>query len=76
MNFVCIAIGIVLTIPQHYYLPYKDRKNLSVLVDALVTRVVTEKTSDGSLLATGVEFIHIGKTHTVKVRKEAILAAG
>lgn len=66
----------VLTIPKHYYLPCKDRKNLSVLVDALVARIVTEKTSDGSLLATDVEFIHKGKTHTVKVKNEAILSAG
>ncbi|KAA1466849.1 alcohol oxidase [Dentipellis sp. KUC8613] len=59
-----------------YYLPVQDRKNLNVLVNAPVHRLVTEKGEDGSIIAKAVEFEFDGKTHVVKVGKEAILSAG
>ena len=46
---------------RSYVSPYLDRPNLTVLTDALVTRV----TFDGNR-ATGVEFIHGGQAHRVR----------
>lgn len=61
---------------QAYYLPNKDRSNLSVLLLAHVNRLLTEKAEDGTLAVTGVEFTHDGKTHTVAAKNEVVLCAG
>ena len=61
--------------PRAFYIPAQNRKNLTVTVDALVSRVVTEQAS-GKAKATAVEFLHGDKTHTVKVGREVILSAG
>ena len=49
---------------------------MKVLVNARVDRVQTEKGANGNLVATGVEFTHGDKTHTVKAKKEVLLSAG
>ncbi|GJE93556.1 GMC oxidoreductase [Phanerochaete sordida] len=59
-----------------FYLPNKDRKNLFVLTDAHVHRVLTEPGTNGNLTATGVEFRHDGNTHTARAAKEVIVSAG
>ena len=55
-----------------YLLPNAGRTNLRVLTDALVTKLVVSATGD----VTGVEFIHSGKSHAVKAKKEVVLSAG
>ncbi|MGU3575216.1 GMC family oxidoreductase [Brucellaceae bacterium C25G] len=51
--------------------PAKDRKNLTILTNAQVKRLVLK---DGAV--TGVEFHHDGALKTVHTRKEVILSAG
>ncbi|KAG6852730.1 hypothetical protein C0991_009486 [Blastosporella zonata] len=61
-----------------YLKPHKDRNNLVVLPNALVSRVVfaDKLGDDDELVATGVEFIHKGIKHVVNARKEIILSTG
>lgn len=56
--------------------PVRHMSNLTVLDGATVSRILTEKNSDGSVRATGVEYIHKGKLLNVGVRNKAVLAAG
>lgn len=51
--------------------PNLHRPNLKVLTEALANKVVL----DGNT-ATGVEFTHAGRKHTVKAIKEVILSGG
>lgn len=60
---------------QAYYLPNRDRPNFNVLVGAHVNRVVTTKSKDDEVRATGVEFTHGGKQYIVHAQKEVILSA-
>ncbi|KAJ7468734.1 GMC oxidoreductase [Mycena latifolia] len=60
-----------------YYLPARDRPNLTVLTDATVTRIIFGDAPVGKkLTATGVEFIHNQSTFHVKATREVILSAG
>lgn len=54
-----------------YLLPNINRGNLKVLTEAMATKIVL----DGNA-ATGIEFAHDGKRHTVRVSKEIVLSAG
>ena len=54
-----------------YLRPARKRKNLHVLTDAHVTRVLFEKTR-----AVGVQYRHQGQELTLKARREVILSAG
>lgn len=65
-----------LIIIQTYYAPYHSRRNLRVLTNAHVARILTRKAEDGLVVATSVEFVFEGKTYTASVRKEAIVCAG
>jgi choline dehydrogenase len=56
---------------RSYVFPYMDRSNLTVLSDALVTRVVF----DGKR-ATGVEIYHRGKTKQIRASFEVVLSLG
>jgi choline dehydrogenase len=56
---------------RDYVYPCMDRPNLTVLTDALVTRV---KIQDGR--ATGVEFIKAGRFHTANANSEIVLSLG
>lgn len=58
-----------------YLLPALDRPNLRVLTDACVYKILTEA-DDGVVVASGVEFEHGGRVHTVHCRKEVIVCAG
>ncbi|EKM52445.1 uncharacterized protein PHACADRAFT_211701 [Phanerochaete carnosa HHB-10118-sp] len=59
-----------------YYMPNRDRPNLTVLPDAHVARVISDKDTNGNLTVTGVEFLHGEKCYVVHVNKEAIVSAG
>ncbi|OCH94550.1 alcohol oxidase [Obba rivulosa] len=59
-----------------FYVPNKNRPNLTVLVSAIVSRIVTEHLSGGKLTATGVEFYHDEKPYVVHAKKEVIVTAG
>ncbi|WP_404788387.1 GMC family oxidoreductase [Altericista sp. CCNU0014] len=51
--------------------PILERPNLTVQTDALVTRLLFEGTR-----VIGVEYLHAGKIHQVRVNREVILSAG
>ena len=56
---------------RSYVYPYMDRPNLTVLTDALVTRVVFE-----GRRATGVELIHAGAPLSINASTEIVLSSG
>jgi choline dehydrogenase-like flavoprotein len=56
---------------RDYYEANKDRPNLKVLCEALVSNVVLDGTT-----ATGFEFTHGGQDHTVNVKREVIVSCG
>ncbi|KAJ7635381.1 GMC oxidoreductase [Roridomyces roridus] len=60
-----------------YYLPARERPNLTVITEATVARVLfNEKHSEKPLTASGVEYLHAGKKCTVNAKREVILCAG
>ncbi|KAJ6580893.1 alcohol oxidase [Mycena capillaripes] len=59
-----------------YYQPNASRDNLTVVVSAHVTKVVTEPEQNGFATAVEVVFISEDVLYTVKVDKEVILSAG
>ncbi|OAG07777.1 alcohol oxidase [Paraphaeosphaeria sporulosa] len=59
-----------------YYEPNKDRSNLSVLTNALVSKIDLEKIGSADAKATGVYFIVNGTTHHVKANREVIVCGG
>jgi choline dehydrogenase len=56
---------------RSYLYPLLNRKNLTVLTGAIVSRVVFT-----GHRATGVEFMHAGKQLTIKAEREVIMALG
>jgi choline dehydrogenase-like flavoprotein len=60
---------------REYYEPNAQRSNLSLMTNALVSKVELEKV-DGKVKTTGVKFIVDGATHTVKAKKEVIVCGG
>jgi choline dehydrogenase len=60
---------------RDYYEPNADRPNLSLLTNALVSKIQLEKT-DSYAKATGVQFLVNGTTHTVRAKKEVIVCGG
>ena len=61
---------------RDYYEPNKGRSNLSLLTNALVSKIDLEKTASGDAKATGVTFIVDGATHHVKANREVIVCGG
>lgn len=57
-----------------YYLPVAARKNLVVVTEALVQRIVLE--GESPVVAQGVQYLVKGKIETAQVKKEVILSAG
>lgn len=55
-----------------YLIPNAGRPNLKVLTEALVTKLVISEAGE----VTGVEFLHLEKSHTVLTKKEVVLSAG
>ena len=56
------------------YEPNASRSNLTVLPSAQVTKVILKK-EGGVVTATGVEFLHDGKTYKAFATKEVVLSA-
>ncbi|KAJ7663869.1 alcohol oxidase [Mycena polygramma] len=61
---------------QRYYQPNASRENLTVVVCAHVTKIVTEVDEHGCATAVEVVFLNEEAHHIVKVGKEVILSAG
>ncbi|EJT96840.1 FAD-linked reductases C-terminal domain-containing protein [Dacryopinax primogenitus] len=60
-----------------FYLPYRDRSNLKVMVEAHVNKVLfASERPNNLLIAEGVEFTVAGTKHVVHAKKEMILSAG
>lgn len=60
-----------------YYKGAAHRSNLRLLTEASVEKVVLKKSEDGSVTATGVQFVtEKGERMTVSAQKEVILSAG
>ncbi|KAI0056669.1 alcohol oxidase [Artomyces pyxidatus] len=59
-----------------YYQPVIGRPNLKLLSQAVVSKINFSKGGKSGIVATGVNYIVDGKTYTVSVGKEVILAAG
>ncbi|KID81218.1 glucose-methanol-choline (gmc) oxidoreductase [Metarhizium guizhouense ARSEF 977] len=60
-----------------YYKPAARRSNLQLITGALVEKLLFKgSTSDGDVIATGVQFAKDGESQTIKARKEVILSAG
>lgn len=59
-----------------YYTPNEARQNLFVLTLAQVTSIVTKTNDDGTVTATGANFIYEETAHQVTVLKEVCLCAG
>lgn len=61
-----------------HYAPNANRENLKVITGAHASKIVFEdaKSANGELVASGVEFIVDGTTHTVKARKEVVVSGG
>jgi choline dehydrogenase-like flavoprotein len=58
-----------------YYGPYSTRPNLQLLTNAQVTKI-NFKSVDGSIVATGVNFISGNTSYTSLAKKEIVLSAG
>jgi choline dehydrogenase-like flavoprotein len=61
---------------RNYYEPNAARPNLSVLTEALVTKIELRKEGAKDAVATGVSFTVGGTTHTVKAVKEVVVCGG
>ncbi|KAI5897977.1 alcohol oxidase [Schizophyllum commune H4-8] len=66
---------------NEYFYPNKDRPNLTVLLTAYATKIVTTNPKGGVVTATAVEFAHgdpenFHRKYLVRAKKEVILAAG
>jgi len=59
-----------------YYDNVSHRPNITVLTDALVTKVHLRSEGAGSHRATGVEFLKDGRLYTVQSRKEVVISTG
>ncbi|KAF8209213.1 hypothetical protein K438DRAFT_2066216 [Mycena galopus ATCC 62051] len=61
-----------------YLAPFISRKNLHVLLNAQVTRLVNPSHTDGKLMFGGIEFLQLGSSEPfiAKATKEIILSAG
>ncbi|KAI0033381.1 alcohol oxidase [Vararia minispora EC-137] len=60
-----------------YYAPNAERKNLVVLTDAMVSKILLESGPNGLKRAVGVNIIHAGRKYEVRgVRKDVVVSAG
>ena len=63
---------------QEYLNQAGPRDNLHVVVSSPVTRILfeDEKSAAGDVVASGVEFVHEGKTYNARANREVILSSG
>ncbi|KAJ8921513.1 hypothetical protein NQ315_003131 [Exocentrus adspersus] len=67
--------GVRLSSARAFLWPARNRSNLNVMLNSLVTRILVKDDGENKT-AEGVEFIYNNQTYTVKATKEVILAAG
>ena len=58
-----------------FYTPNKDKPNFNVFCDALVHKLILEKSGD-EYVAKGIEFGHRGSVYEVYAKQEVVLCAG
>jgi len=68
---LCVRDGRRQSVFRAYVSPYMDRPNLTVLTEALVTRLVLEGNK-----AVGVEFLRGGQMHRIGAEREVVLSLG
>jgi len=68
---LCVRDGRRQSVFRAYVSPYMDRPNLTVLTEALVTRLVLEGNK-----AVGVEFLRGGQMHRICAEREVVLSLG
>ena len=68
---LCVRDGRRQSVFRAYVSPYMDRPNLTVLTEALVTRLVLEGNK-----AVGVEFLRGGQMHRIGAEREVVLSFG
>lgn len=56
--------------------PVRGNPKLTIIDNAIVSRVITEKDPNGILNAVGVEYIRDDKKHSVGVSNKVVMAAG
>ena len=59
-----------------YYTPFADRPNLTVILNATVSRILWGNNTEGLAKAVAVEYIANNQTLTASVEKEVIVSAG
>jgi choline dehydrogenase-like flavoprotein len=59
-----------------YYHPIKGRRNLHVLTECTVEKILLVKSDAGGYVATGVQYIHKEERKTIEVANEVLLCAG
>lgn len=64
--------GLRVTAEKAYLRKVRNRKNLDIWINSLVTKIIFEK---DSLKVKGVELIYKNSTYTVNVKKEVLVAA-
>ena len=58
------------------YIMLHSRKNLHIVTNAHVTKILSQTNANSMPQITGVEFVKNGVIHEVKSRKEVVLSAG
>jgi len=71
MSNMRVRNGKRLSVFRTYVQPFRDRQNLTVLTDALVTRVIVD-----SKRALGVEILYDGRTQRIGAAREVVLSLG
>ena len=64
------------SVAQAFYLPNRERTNLTVLTAARVNRILPSNDKASTFVAEAVEFEHGGQDRVVHAAKEVILSAG
>jgi len=71
LNDICVRDGRRQSVFRAYVYPWMDRPNLTVMTDALVTRLVF----DGHTTS-GVEVLHGGRLHFLEASREVVVSLG
>ena len=59
-----------------YLEPARHRPNLTISTGSTVQKIILEKTGDGNVTATGIQYLQDGISKTVNATKDIILSAG
>lgn len=67
--------GVRLSTARAYLRPARNRQNLHIMINSTATKIGVRQ-ENGKKVVDSVSFSYRNKMHTVKVKKEVILAAG